>query len=191
LQRAVRQLRGAIEALGAALAGPEAVVEVNPCPPSSSAWAEGGHGQVTINGQHVGVMGVIGPGALTLFDLDIPLVGADLSVEALCAGFPPKAVAQALPAFPGIERDLSLIVPEQLPWADVAAVVAQTPLEKLDGFRFVGTYRGQQIGPHKKSLTLRLRFADPGRTLRHEEVDPQMESLIGRLTGELGAELRA
>jgi len=146
---------------------------------------------VSIDGRHAGVLGVIGAEALRLFDLDVPVVGADLSVEALCAGYPPKAVAHTLPAFPGIERDLSLIVGEQTPWAQIAAAVEATSLERLEGFEFVGTYRGKQIGPQKKSVTLRLRFRDPARTLRHEEVDPQVESLVGALSSRLGAELRA
>ncbi|MFG0286154.1 MAG: phenylalanine--tRNA ligase subunit beta [Phycisphaerales bacterium JB039] len=191
LQQAVRLLRGSIEALATALAGPAAAVEVTPCAPSSPAWADGAHGQVTLDGRHIGVLGVIGPQALRLFDLDIPVVCADLSVEALCAAFPPKALAHALPAFPGIERDLSLIVDEQMAWADVASAVRDTPLEQLEDFEFVGTYRGAQVGARRKSVTLRLRFRDPARTLRHEEVDPQIEALVTRLGERLGATLRA
>src|SRR5690606_27004085 len=99
LQLAVRQLRGAVEAIVTALAGPDARVTVEPCAPPARGWDGAACGGVSIDGRHAGVLGVIGAEALRLFDLDVPVVGADLSVEALCAGYPPKAVAHTLPAF--------------------------------------------------------------------------------------------
>jgi phenylalanyl-tRNA synthetase beta chain len=191
IQVGIRQLRGAIEALAAALAGPEAKVAVKPCSPPARGWDPGACGTVTINGRHAGALGAIGPAGLRLFDLDLPVIGAEIGIEPLIAGYPPKALAHALPAFPGIERDLSLVVAEQTLWAEIAAAVDATPLERLEGFEFVGAYRGTQIGPQKKSVTLRLRFRDPARTLRHDEVDPQVGLLVGALSERLGAELRA
>src|SRR5690606_6264864 len=137
------------------------------CSPPAGGWDAGACGGVSIDGRHTGVLGVIGAEALALFDLDVPVVGADLSMEALLATWPPKAVAHTLPAFPGIERDLSLVITEQTPWAQIAATVEAADLDRLEGFEFVGTWRGKQIGPEKKSVTLRLRFRDPARTLRH------------------------
>jgi len=60
----------------------------------------------------------------------------------------------------------------------------------LEAVRFVTTFRGKQIGAGRKSLTLRLRFRAPGRTLRHDEVDPQVEKAVATLTSKLGAEVR-
>jgi phenylalanyl-tRNA synthetase beta subunit len=36
-----------------------------------------------------------------------------------------------------------------------------------------------------------MRFRDPSRTLRHEEVDPGVEAIVNRARSQLGAELRA
>jgi phenylalanyl-tRNA synthetase beta subunit len=47
------------------------------------------------------------------------------------------------------------------------------------------------VGAGKKSVTLRLRFRDDKRTLRHEEVDPQVATVVEKAKAELGAELRA
>ena len=54
----------------------------------------------------------------------------------------------------------------------------------------MGSYRGEQAGAGRKSMTLRARFRAPDRTLRHEDVDPQMNALMGALTKELGATFR-
>jgi len=40
-------------------------------------------------------------------------------------------------------------------------------------------------------VTLRLTFRDPARTLRHEEVDPQVRAVVALAGEKLGATLRA
>ncbi len=63
-------------------------------------------------------------------------------------------------------------------------------VQRVERVSFVGVYRGRQTGPGRKSVTLRLRFRDPARTLRHEEVDPQVEAIVGLARESLGAQLR-
>ena len=50
--------------------------------------------------------------------------------------------------------------------------------------------RGKPIPAGRKSVTFRMMFRDPDTTLRHEQVDPQVASVVDRLKAELGAELR-
>ena len=90
-----------------------------------------------------------------------------------------------------IERDLSFVVAEDVAWAQLAGLVEQAQPELLERVSFVGAYRGKQTGPGKKSVTMRLRFRASDRTLRHEEVDPQVETLVASAKSSLGAELRA
>ena len=89
------------------------------------------------------------------------------------------------------KRDLSLILDESVAWAQVQDLVEGDSPERLEACTFVGAYRGKQVGAGKKSLTLRLTFRDPDRTLRHEEVDPQVDGVMERVKRELGAEIRA
>jgi phenylalanyl-tRNA synthetase beta chain len=139
----------------------------------------------------LGAFGVISDAARKLEDLDVPVVGAELYLDVLTSAPVPKTAVKLLPQFPGIERDLSLIVPEATPWARVESLVDACGLERCVGSELVGVYRGKQVGAGKKSVTLRVRFRDENRTLRHEEVDPQMDRLAGRAKAELGAEIRA
>ncbi|HRQ73200.1 MAG TPA: hypothetical protein PLU35_09255 [Phycisphaerales bacterium] len=95
-----------------------------------------------------------------------------------------------LQAFPPIDRDVSLLVPEGTAWERVRSLVESANLPLLESVEFVGTYRGKQAGAGRKSVTLRLTFRDPARTLRREEVEPQVTGLVDRARAELGAELR-
>jgi phenylalanyl-tRNA synthetase beta chain len=96
-----------------------------------------------------------------------------------------------LPAFPGIDRDVSAIVDDRLPWIEVKAAVDALHLQHMQTIEFVTTFRGKQIGAGKKSLTLRAHFRAPDRTLKHDEVDPQMSALMNALKTRFGAEIRS
>jgi phenylalanyl-tRNA synthetase beta chain len=195
VQRAVRVVRGAIEAVVRTCFGPDAAVSVEPGAPVHRGFDAAAHAKVFVTAEgtrhELGSFGVISDEARRLEDLDIPVVGAELWLEVLTAAPVPKTTVRPLPQFPGIERDLSLIVPEATPWASVGALVEACELERCVGAELVSVYRGKQVGQGKKSVTVRVRFRDEQRTLRHEEVDPQLERLAARAKADLGAEIRA
>ncbi len=191
-QGGVRIVRGAIESLVTALHGAEARVRVEPAPDvPMKGYDPAATGSVLLDGERIGVIGLLSGDVQKAYDLDAPVVGAELNLDALLDGYPPKSLAHELPEFPGIERDLSLVVGEDVTWGSVEAMVAEVSPALLEGVRFVGTYRGKQVGAGKKSLTMRLGFRDPSRTLRHEEVDPQVEAVVAGAKDRFGAELRA
>jgi phenylalanyl-tRNA synthetase beta chain len=190
-QHGLRILRGAIESAALALGGAAAEIQIRTaaaplpaCDPSATA-------EVRLNGQPIGWLGLIDAAAQRSFDLAIPVAAAELDLGPLLALFPAKSSVHTLPEFPGIERDLSLVLAESVTWDTVRSFVQSAKLEGLEDITFVGAFRGKQLGPGKKSLTLRLKFRDPKRTLRHEEVDPQVASLVQLAGSRLGAALRA
>ncbi len=190
-QKAVRMMRGSIEAVVRTLAGVETKVEIAPAKPCQSAFDPDAYADVLVDGQRLGAFGCITQKTQQAYDLEVPVIAAELNLDALVALFPPRALTHALPAFPAIERDLSFVVSEETAWAQLAGLVEKTKPELLEHLTFVGAYRGKQAGAGKKSVTMRLRFRAPDRTLRHEEVDPQVESLVILAKSDLGAELRA
>jgi len=185
----VRGLRGTIEELLEVVGLPARIEPMDP-PPT---WAEHA-GRIVDADQPDRVFGELGrcsDAALKTFDLKQRVDLAWLDYAALAAAYPPEVVPADLPRFPAIERDLSLIVDESVRWRQVASIVAAAQLPLLEDVRFVTTYRGKQVGKGRKSVTLRLHFRDPQKTLRHDEVDPQMETIVERFEQELDAELRS
>lgn len=194
-QAAVRLMLGTIEACAQAMAGADARIEVRSsgaAPVSGFDPSAVGEVVLVFKGaeQRIGIMGLIAPGVQSRHGLHAPVVAAELSLDALRAMYPPRSSAHALPAFPSIERDLSLIVAESVTWARVESLVASIKPALMESVGFVGTYRGQQAGAGKKSVTLRMRFRDAHRTLTHDEVSPQVESVVAVAKRELGAEVR-
>ena len=125
------------------------------------------------------------------YDLRHPAAGIELQLEPLLALFLPVRRAAALPRFPGVKRDLSVVVEEAVRWADIKAALAAAKLACLERVDFVTTFRNAQVGAGKKSLTLALDFRDPARTLTSDEVDAQVKSAIDTLAQKFQATLRA
>lgn len=194
-QLAVRTLRGVVETLVHELHGPAATLTLDQAPPRFPALREGACAALSLerSGQStdLGYLGLVAPATLRQHDLAAGVVVAELALEPLIAHYPPAARVDALPAFPSIERDLSVVVSEDVPWSAIERVIDGARLDRLDERGFVGVYRGKQVGAGRKSVTFRLRFRDPARTLRHEEVDPQVAQLVDALKSKVGAELRA
>ncbi len=195
VQHGVRVAKAAIESMVALCYGHEARLRVETGGELPAAMDPANTGRVFVDGAagsiELGYLGLPTSDTLALFDLQRPVVVAEFELEPLLDAYPPTPRVGALPAFPGIERDLSVVVPSATPWAQIESTVADLDLDRLRAIAFVCTYAGKQVGEGKKSVTLRLAFRDDDRTLRHEEVDPQMERAVGALREAVGAEVRS
>lgn len=194
LRKGVRLMRGAVDAVVRAMHG--RLPDVEAIEPMSVAWRGGALGRVTVQDAggrliEIGRLGLLSDEALRLYDLDVSAVAAELWVEPLISAYPPAALAARLPQYPGIARDVSLVLDEAVRWSQVEALVRSLNIDRLEGVEFVGTFRGEQIGRGRKSMTVRLEFRDEARTMRHEEVDGELERVVENARTRLGAEIRA
>lgn len=185
----LRPMRGVIERLAQLLLGREVTVGVEAVRPKTASWLDPA-GRVLVNGDPIGHIGLMAETVRRHFDLDVPLVAAELDLPQFYAGYPPEDEVCALPHHPAIARDVSAIVQESIAWDAVRQTIESLPLDHLESLRFVTAFRGKQIGPGRKSLTLRLRFRAADRTLVHDEVDPQIDAVVKALRDRFDAEIR-
>jgi phenylalanyl-tRNA synthetase beta chain len=139
----------------------------------------------------LGRVGLLDAAKMDLFDLQGRLVVAEVALSPLLGGYPPVRRVRSLSRYPAIERDLSIVVDAAAAWADIERCVRQSEPQWLENVAFLATYRGKPIAAGFKSVSLRLTFRDPAGTLRHEQVDGQVERVVAQLKAELKAELRA
>ena len=145
---------------------------------------------VKLQGQTLGTLGVIDAKTLKQFGVTVPQVAMELDAAALRALFPPRGGLTALPKYPAIERDLSVVVDEAVAWRDIARGVESALPELMEDVALQDVYRGKGIAKGQKSVSFRLRFRDPEATLRHEQVDPQVAGVVAALREKVGAEVR-
>jgi len=98
--------------------------------------------------------------------------------------------AASLPRFPSIVRDLSVLVDSALPAAAVRGTIrSSAPSTLVDVIEF-DRYRGKGVPEGRVSLSLRLTFRSPDRTLTDAEVDQAMDAVVAALATDHGATRR-
>ncbi|MDP1663319.1 MAG: phenylalanine--tRNA ligase subunit beta [Phycisphaerales bacterium] len=188
-QLALRHMRAAVEQLAAALSGkPLVTVPLDVAP--VAALEPGASASIVIGGKVIGWYGLLTAATRGTFSLQHPVAVAEIDLEPLLAGFPPRATVKELPVFPPTERDLSLIVDEPVRWAQIEQAIGAKPPALMERLAFVTTYRGQPVPAGKKSVTLRMTFRAADRTLRDEEVNPSVDALVKTLGESVGATVR-
>lgn len=183
-----RNARGAIEELTETLGGEAAAKTLSFEPVEDEHYAPAA--KVMLLGEERGRIGVLNDVLLSQFGLQSPVVLTEVDCTPFLANFPPKRTVGNLPRFPGIERDLSIVVDEVVTWRQVETCVLDAEPKMLEDLQFITIFRGKQIGKGKKSLSLRMRFRHPDATLRHDEVDPQVNAVVEKLKQGVAAELR-
>jgi len=185
-QQGLRDQRGTIEELISQLAGNVTVVFETAQMANMSVSA-----RVHVAGSDVGYIGVLDHACRDSFDLQSEIVLAEIDIDLLLTHYPPDHQVAQLARFPAIERDISIVVDEAVCWQQIESHVHATLPKLLESLSFVVTYRGKPIAKGQKSVTLRMQFRDPANTLRHDQVDPQVDAVIKRLQSELNAQLRS
>ena len=91
-----------------------------------------------------------------------------------------------LPTTPAAEFDLALLVPDDLPAADVESAIRQASGSMLEHLVLFDEFRGTGVPEGKRSLGWRLTFRHPERTLRDKEIDGRRSQLLKTLENTLG-----
>jgi phenylalanyl-tRNA synthetase beta chain len=97
---------------------------------------------------------------------------------------------QALPVFPTTERDISIVVREDLKVGEVSQKISERGGTLLQELRFYDLYTGKNIDKGLKSFTFNLVFGASDRTLTDTEVDEIMSCIINTLETKFKAILR-
>ncbi len=90
---------------------------------------------------------------------------------------------------PTVQRDLAVVVPETVAFAELEAAVVAAAGRQLGDVALFDLYRGPQVEAGHKSLALRLTFSDPERTLTETEVDECL-SRVSQALARFGGDLR-
>ena len=93
---------------------------------------------------------------------------------------------ERLPELPLVEKDLSIIVDEEVTWKAIEESIES----KVKEIEFVDEYRGNQIPDGKKSITLKVRILNEGTTMTSEQINEKMNSILKVLDKKCGAKLR-
>jgi phenylalanyl-tRNA synthetase beta chain len=116
---------------------------------------------------------------------------AELDLDALAtAARGDDLRAEPLPRFPSIVRDLSILVGEALPAASVRGTIRSAAPPTLVSVVEFDKYQGKGVPDGRVSLSLRLVFRAPDRTLTDADADEATARIVDALRAAHGAERR-
>jgi phenylalanyl-tRNA synthetase beta chain len=147
--------------------------------------------RVMVGETQIGLIGELHPQVAENYDLPkTALLAADIDFEALIPLVPTVYHVSPIPSQPPILEDIALIVDEAIPADQVEDLIRQTGGRTVTDVRLFDVYRGDQIGPGKKSLAYNLIYQDPDRTLTDKDAARVRKKIVNRLEQTLGAKLR-
>jgi phenylalanyl-tRNA synthetase beta chain len=183
----LRKVEAALRLIGERVGG--RVIEVR------QSHGEGFHpgrtAAIVAGGDEVGLAGEIHPAVVAGFDLAARAVGAEIVLTGLIGDGSHTPKEAPLPRFPGVRRDLTVVIRGQIAAADVLQVIRQQGGYTLRDISMVSEYQGPQLEAGARSLSFRLDFQANDRTLTNEEVAAVQQRIIGGLKERFGAEVRS
>ncbi len=186
--RGVEYVRGAFETLvrTLALAG-----ECELSPEASLAGMTAGSGAaLSLNGTDFARMGQIGKAEADAFDLVMQPAAGEAAMEFLALGKQTERVYKPLPRFPGVRRDISLSLPEEITWGQVREIALKNA-DMLDSLHFESLYRGKGLKENAKALAFSMVLRAADRSLTDAEANAIRDKVAQALLAALpNAELR-
>lgn len=145
---------------------------------------------IYIGGDYLGTFGEIHPQVMKNFAIKDRTVAGEFDFELIVKNSKDKVTFRPLPKFPTSDRDLAIIVDEDIMVAEIKDLAVKNAGDLLESFQVFDIYTGSQIEAGKKSIAFNLKFRSYERTLTDKEVNEKMEKIVQALESELNATLR-
>ncbi|MEO8678216.1 MAG: phenylalanine--tRNA ligase subunit beta, partial [Vicinamibacterales bacterium] len=178
-------LKGVVEQLAAKAVVTPAFTEAR-----STYLVEGCAANLVVDGKAIGIFGQLAPIVADARDLPSgdPVFVAEIDLDALTAAAPVETLrATPLPKYPSVVRDVSILIDDALSAETVRGTIRSAAPETLVMIREFDRYQGKGVPDGKVSLSLRLTFQSPGRTLTDDEVQGAMQGVLAALIKNLNA----
>ncbi|MDR2360230.1 MAG: phenylalanine--tRNA ligase subunit beta [Oscillospiraceae bacterium] len=151
---------------------------------SNSDYHPGRQAEISVDGNVIGIFGQVHPQTIE------ETYAAELDIATLFELRGSESAYTAVPKFPAVLRDLSLICNERVTIAEMLSAIHASGGKMLETAELFDVYSGEQVGAGKKSVAFSLTFRSRERSLSDEEVNPVIDVIIAELKTKTGAELR-
>ncbi|MBT2558743.1 phenylalanine--tRNA ligase subunit beta [Hymenobacter sp. ISL-91] len=178
------QLAGAVQQVLAALGFSEPASK-----PVEHPYLAGGLTLLAQN-QPVAQLGAVSPAMLKRLDVSQPVWFAELDWDGLMRKYKSRLVAQELPKFPEVRRDLSLVVDRTVSFDQLRQIARRAEKKLLRHVNVFDVYEGDNLGEGKKSYSVSFLLQDATQTLTDQAIDQVMNRLIQQFEQQAGAVIR-
>ncbi len=100
-----------------------------------------------------------------------------------------KTIVKSYSNFQAISRDLSLLVPKDMPYSKISDFIDTLGVANLIKFNVSDLYKSIDLGD-KISLSIKFHFQSDQKTLKDEDIAEAMDKILGALKKEFGIDIR-
>ncbi|MFH1704159.1 MAG: phenylalanine--tRNA ligase subunit beta [Nitrospirota bacterium] len=182
-------IKGALESIFEELK----VKEYSFVPSSEPFLHKGQASDVYVSGSRVGYLGVLGPEIVEKLDIKKhkpEIVLFEIDLDLLMKYIPDSITYTPIPKYPSVERDVAVVVNEDIPASEILSMIRTFPSELIENVSVFDYYKGGNIPEGKKSLAFSITYRSKDRTLTDEEVEKLHSSIVEHILGKTGGELR-
>jgi phenylalanyl-tRNA synthetase beta chain len=162
--------------------------------PSSEPFLHRGQASdISISGSHIGYIGVLSPDIVERLDLKkkkVEVVLFELNLDSLLTFMPDLIQYSPIPKFPYVERDIAIVIDEDIPASEIIEIIRAFPSELIEEVSVFDYYKGGNVPEGKKSLAFSITYRSKEKTLTDEEVEKLHSSLVEHIIQKTGGELR-
>lgn len=145
---------------------------------------------INIDGREIGAFGELEDSVLKMFDIKEKVYFAEIALQDVIDYCSVSREFIGLPRFPGIKRDLAIIIKNNVESSSIIEYIKSVGGELLEKIELFDFYKGAQIPEDCKSLAFRFTFKSSERTLTDSEVNVIYNKIIETLKNKVGAVLR-
>src|SRR5712664_2347741 len=131
---------------------------------------------VILDGRQLGYIGELHPTVTTGSKIEGRVVAFEIDVQPVLEASR-NSRAQPLPRFPGVQRDLAVVVDDTVAAGAILAAIRESAGDLLEEARAFDEYHGAQVPEGHKSIAFTLTFRSPERTLTDAEVEKVMAEI--------------
>ena len=144
----------------------------------------------------IATFGEVHPEVLMNYEINKRVYLAEINITKIVKYSKANKKYTEVPKFPAAERDIAVIVDEDVQVGDIEKAITKKCKRLLKGqkgleeLKLFDIYRNEKIGENKKSVAYSLIFRDKTKSLSDDEINPVMEEITKELEEKFGAELR-
>jgi len=156
-------------------------------------WHPGRCARLTVaDGTVAGYAGELAPKVTQALGLPARTVAFEVDLDVLLAAAPTEPTQyRPVSTFPAAKEDIALVVPAEVPAAELLATVQEAGGELAEEVRLFDAYSSDTLGEGRKSLAFSLRMRAPDRTLTAADTAAVREAVVALAGERFGAELRS
>ncbi len=144
----------------------------------------------TQQGKHICSLGIVRKSLLKKFDIEQPVVYAEINWKALYSQVAKCTVTfTEIPRTQPVDRDLALLVDKSVKFADIEAAIRGAERKLLRDVKLFDVYEGKNLPEGKKSYAVSMKLQDDEKTLNDKQIDAVMGKIV-KAVEKLGAQLR-